>query len=182
LRTGQIQTADEKLKASLPQVSTKPISQQAGGDNWAALESTITHGGTFVEPEPTASPKWEKQQPSDEPVAPYLVTFKVPSHAQASIKLGNFVSTPPRAVTSSPFATLPSGDPLSARSRADRKAEKRFAEGAGRLDRARESTLDYRIGVHGQEGGSRMRPNPVSMRGWNNLIEERIQVSLGRFT
>ncbi|QRV87681.1 hypothetical protein RhiJN_15699 [Ceratobasidium sp. AG-Ba] len=160
LRTGQIQSADEKLKASLPQVSNKSFSKQANDE----------------EPDPESM----KQESPGEPIPPWLVTFKVPSHAQASIKLGNFVSTPPRPVTSNPFATPSSGP----RSFAERKAEKRFAEGAGRLDRARESTLDYRIGTHGQESsGGRMRPNPVSMRGWNNLIEERIQQArvLGAF-
>ncbi|KAG8741346.1 hypothetical protein FRC10_002963 [Ceratobasidium sp. 414] len=172
LRTGQIQTADEKLKASLPQVSSKPISHQPGENSgWAGLESTITHGGTFTEPDPTPSPAPTKPEPLGDPLPPWLVTFKVPSHAQASIKLGNFLSTPPRLVTSHPFAKPSSG----ARSRAEQKAEKRFAEGAGRLDRARDLTLDYRMGVHGQEGSGRMRPNPVSMRGWNALIEERIQ-------
>ncbi|KAG9105056.1 hypothetical protein FRC06_000029 [Ceratobasidium sp. 370] len=175
LRTGQIQTADEKLKASLPQISSKPLSHQASeNSSWAALESTITHGGTFTEPDPAPSPEPTKPEPSGDPLPPWLVTFKVPSHAQASIKLGNFTSTPPRSVTSSPFAKPSSG----ARSRAEQKAEKRFAEGAGRLSRARDLTLDYRTGVHGQEGGGgQMRPNPVSMRGWNALIEERIQAT-----
>ncbi|KAG8694185.1 hypothetical protein FRC08_008659 [Ceratobasidium sp. 394] len=174
LRTGQIQTADEKLKASLPQVSSKPISHQTGENSgWAGLESAITHGGTFTEPDPTPFRASTEPEPSGDPLPPWLVTFKVPSHAQASIKLGNFTSTPPRLVTSNPFAKPTSG---STRTHAERKAEKRFAEGAGRLDRARDLTLDYRTGVHGQEGGGgRMRPNPVSMRGWNALIEERIQ-------
>lgn len=110
--------------------------------------------------------------PASDPVPPWLVTFKVPSHAQTSIKFGNFISTPPRSVTSSD----PSLDPTSARGRAKQKAEKRFAQGAGRINQARESILDYQGGMRGQEG--RLRPNPVSMRGWNALIEERIQVRL----
>ncbi|KAG9118812.1 hypothetical protein FRC07_006490 [Ceratobasidium sp. 392] len=176
LRTGQIQTADEKIKGSLPQISSKPITQAGENSGWTGLESAIIYGGSFTESSPAPSPEPMKQEVSGEPLPPWLVTFKVPSHAQASIKLGNFVSTPPRLVTPSPFAKTSSSDPLSARSRAERKAEKRFAEGAGRLDRARDLTLDYRAGMHGQEGGGgRVRPNPVSMRGWNALIEEKIQ-------
>ncbi|KAG8774481.1 hypothetical protein FRC12_001957 [Ceratobasidium sp. 428] len=175
LRTGQIQTADEKLKASLPRVSSRPVNPSEESSGWSELESTIVHGGAFTEPRPSPSPEPTEQEPPGDPLPPWLVTFKVPSHAQASIKLGNFVSTPPRPVTPSPFAKPTSGNPLSARSRAERKAEKRFAEGAGRLDRARDSSLDYRAGVHGQGSGGQMRPNPVSMRGWNALIEERIQ-------
>jgi hypothetical protein len=63
---------------------------------------------------------------------------------------------------------------LDPRIRAKQKTERRFAQVAGRIDRARESILDYQSGVHGQE--TRSRPNPVSIRGWNALIEERIQV------
>ncbi|QRW16068.1 hypothetical protein RhiXN_04069 [Rhizoctonia solani] len=175
LRTGQIQTADEKLKHNIPRVLTKITTQEWGSEN--GLESRqstdMSHYTASTYEAPAPGPD---QLSSTEPVPPWLVTFKVPSHAQASIKFGNFISTPPRLVTSSTSDPLQKPvrlDPLSTRTRAKQKAEKRFAQVAGRIDRARESIIDYRSGVHGQETGS--RPNPVSIRGWNALIEERIQ-------
>ncbi|KAH7343758.1 hypothetical protein B0J17DRAFT_643836 [Rhizoctonia solani] len=171
LRTGQIQTADGKLRASAPQISTKTITQGGENDLGQYFNDASHPGLTFQPSTPLSSPD---QLPSAEPLPPWLVTFKVPSHAQASIKFGNFASTPPRPVTSvDPLQKSVSSDLSSARTRAKQKAERRFAEGAGRIDRARESILDYQSGVRGQE--TRSRPNPVSIRGWNALIEERIQ-------
>ncbi|KAF8607807.1 hypothetical protein BDV93DRAFT_487688 [Ceratobasidium sp. AG-I] len=175
LRTGQIQSADEKLKSNLPKLSNEPISQRTH-----TFDSTIRQSNDLSSSETAgldriASSELDEPSVSGKPVLPWLVTFKVPTHAQASIKVGNFVSSPPRTVTnaSNPLLKTTSVDPQSARGRAERKAEKRFAEGAGRLDRARESTMDYRSGVYGHEGQPRL--NPVSMRGWNALIEEKIQ-------
>ncbi|KAJ1308689.1 hypothetical protein OPQ81_004380 [Rhizoctonia solani] len=168
LRTGQIRTADEKLKENTPQISTKTITQGSieTGLEGQEFNNASHHAESMA---PASSPN---QLPPTEAVPPWLVTFKVPSHAQASIKFGNFVSTPPRS-GSDLLQKSVSSDPPSARSRAKQKAERRFAQGAGRIDRAREAILDYQGGVYGQ--GTRSRPNPVSIRGWNALIEERIQ-------
>ena len=38
-----------------------------------------------------------------------------------------------------------------------------------------DSTLDYRLGLKGTAGHVR-RPNPVSMKGWASLVEDRIEV------
>ncbi|CAE7199587.1 unnamed protein product [Rhizoctonia solani] len=173
LRTGQIRTADEKLKENIPQILIKTNTQPSTEND---SNSGHFHGTPYMEstsPNPTPAPTSDRLSPA-EPTPPWLVTFKVPSHAQASIKLGHFVSTPPRLVTGSDLLQKSvSSDPSSARTRAKQKAERRFALGAGRIDRARESIIDYQSGVHGQE--TRSRPNPVSIRGWNALIEERIQ-------
>jgi len=52
---------------------------------------------------------------------------------------------------------------------------KKRSEIAGRLTRVRESTLDYRLGI--TKNGVQARPNPVSIKGWAGLVEERIEVS-----
>jgi hypothetical protein len=50
-------------------------------------------------------------------------------------------------------------------------------EQAGRLTRAKESTLDYRLGI--KSARSRVgRMNPVSLKGWTNLIEDKIEVCM----
>ncbi|KAI9434410.1 hypothetical protein F5148DRAFT_83597 [Russula earlei] len=64
--------------------------------------------------------------------------------------------------------------------RRERDAEKR-SEIAGRLTRARESTLDYRLDIPKSiNGGVQAPPNPVSMKDWTGLVEERIEVSRKR--
>ncbi|KAJ7074494.1 hypothetical protein C8F01DRAFT_26229 [Mycena amicta] len=55
------------------------------------------------------------------------------------------------------------------------KAEKEMRKKLGRLSRAKESTLDYRMGLGVNAAHNRQRPNPVSMRGWTNLIEDKIE-------
>ena len=60
--------------------------------------------------------------------------------------------------------------------RSEREAKKR-SEIAGRLTRAKESTLDYRLGItKNVKSGVRARPNPMSIKGWAGLVEERIEV------
>ncbi|KXN82404.1 hypothetical protein AN958_02588 [Leucoagaricus sp. SymC.cos] len=47
----------------------------------------------------------------------------------------------------------------------------------GRLSQALESTLDYKLGIKNgvQRQMQARRPNPVSVKGWNGLVEERIE-------
>ena len=68
--------------------------------------------------------------------------------------------------------------------RKDRDAKKR-SEIAGRLTRARESTLDYQLGIKsaGSSGvrAQQVRPNPASIKGWTSPVEERIEVGSPHF-
>jgi hypothetical protein len=52
---------------------------------------------------------------------------------------------------------------------------KQKSETIERLVKARESTLDYRLGIQNSSTG-RGRPNPVSLKGWTNMIEDKIEV------
>ena len=46
-----------------------------------------------------------------------------------------------------------------------------------RLSQARESTLDYRLGIKSSAvAGQFRRPNPASLKGWASLVEDRIEV------
>jgi len=63
------------------------------------------------------------------------------------------------------------------RTRRKERDVKKRSEIAGRLTRAKESSLNYRLGItKNMKGGVRARPNPVSIKGWAGLVEERIEV------
>ncbi|KAJ3878503.1 hypothetical protein F5051DRAFT_372752 [Lentinula edodes] len=148
LRSGTIATAEQKLKQTPPKITsfTTPSS-----GSWAT----------------------ESLLPSSDAHRPWHTEFKVPSHAVSSVKFANIPPPPPVRLTSTPK---------------DEKAKKKErallkrTEQAGRLGRARESTLDYRLGLKNTQirsdgpqlptGG---RPNPVGMRGWTSLIEDKIE-------
>jgi len=57
----------------------------------------------------------------------------------------------------------------------------RRSEQVQRLTRAKESTLDYRMGIRkaskadDKASGVQRRPNPVALKGWTSLVEERIE-------
>jgi hypothetical protein len=63
------------------------------------------------------------------------------------------------------------------RARRKEREVKQRSEIAGRLTRAKESTLDHRLGITKSiKSGMQARPNPVSIKGWAGLVEERIEV------
>ncbi|KAG6822928.1 hypothetical protein H0H93_004578, partial [Arthromyces matolae] len=56
--------------------------------------------------------------------------------------------------------------------------EKKRLEKARRLGSAKEATLDYRLGIRGGSsggGGGGGQVNPVSMKGWTSLVEDKIE-------
>jgi len=146
LRTGVIRTADEKLKDTPPQVGSRKI----------------------AEPIPTRTWKNEPYLPPVEGHKPWHTTFKAPTHSSASIKLGNIKPL-----------SLSTGDGSAAIDDRTRRTERELTkrrEQAGRLACARESTLDYRLGLRGSGGGRSTQVNPVSLKGWQSLVEDRIEV------
>ncbi|KAG6853135.1 hypothetical protein C0991_006615 [Blastosporella zonata] len=149
LRTGSIQTADQKLKLSPPgvrprsQVTVMPITPSTG--SWAT----------------------EPLLPSKKDHQPWHTTFKVPEHATSSIK---------HAVLP-PLPTRKSVKPAATDDRARRieREEKKRTEHVGRLAKAKETTLDYRLGIRAPGEGLRGQVNPVSLKGWTNLVEDKIE-------
>ena len=109
---------------------------------------------------------------------PWLTSFRAPSHA-TSIR---YMRIPP-PLPAKPTTQGPPIHPDDSRSRIIER-EKKKAAYAGRLTNARESSLDYRIGrVATAPGDPRMHhPNPVSVKGWRSLVEERIEASVLWFT
>lgn len=141
LRTGTIQSAEQKLKHSLPCVATS---------SQVIVRSITPSTGSWAT-EPLLQSSKDHQ--------PWHTQFKPPSHETPLVKTGWNSPKP-----------LPQDD----REQKKEREIRRKAENGTRLARARESTLDYRLGI--KYTGPQI--NPVSLKGWDNLIEDKIQVGV----
>ncbi|TFY53963.1 hypothetical protein EVJ58_g9146 [Rhodofomes roseus] len=174
LRSGPIRTAEEKLRAAPPKVSTPEVSTPESGyhplgESPSTLVSSSATDTTSTEGVSTQSTP-RKYDPG-EPILPgipghqpWQTTFKVPSHATSHVHYGQIPRQPSRK------AAPP---PLDEKEKRKQREMRRRTEHAGRLSRARESTLDYRLGIRSGPGAH--RPNPTTLKGWTNLVEDRIQ-------
>lgn len=166
LRSGPVRSADEKLKAAPPKVSTPELGHEADplSEGPYPLDGSLA-SDRAVPSTPRKYVPGEPILPGIEGHQPWHTTFKVPSHVTSNVHYGHI----PRQ--SSKRAEPP---PVDDKERRKQKEIRRRTEHAGRLSRARESTLDYRLGIRG--GPSGHRHNPSSLKGWANLVEDRIQV------
>jgi DnaJ family protein C protein 28 len=161
LRTGTIQTAEEKIKQHPPKLAP-------------AFGVLDVRGSTASSPPATLAPttgSWatETLLPAKEHHQPWHTEFKAPSTDTSSVKLARL---PPPI---SPKKAAP--QPLDDHARRRAREEKKRTQQAGRLTQAREMTLDYRLGIKGTQISAGM-PNPTSVKGWNSLIEDKIEVRL----
>jgi DnaJ family protein C protein 28 len=149
MRAGPLKTAETKLREAPPKVYTEAYrvdSVERSAQTWQEIAN-------------------KPLLPSVEGHKPWHTTYKVPSHTSASIKFGNLAP----ASESAP-GVVDKGIKKTERVLAKRK------EQAERLTRARESTLDYRLGLKNGDRQLAARANPVSMKGWQALVEDKIQV------
>jgi DnaJ family protein C protein 28 len=94
LRTGTVQTAEEKLRRAPPIVNAQP----------PAILSISDTPATTSSPSPPPSSVHRANEPILPPVEghkPWLTTFKVPSHASVSIRYGEFPTAPTPTPTTS---------------------------------------------------------------------------------
>jgi hypothetical protein len=94
LRTGTVQTAEEKLRRTPPIVSAQP----------PAILSISETPMTTPSPSPPSSSVCRADEPILQPVEghkPWLTKFKAPSHVSASIRYGEFPTAPPPTPTTS---------------------------------------------------------------------------------
>jgi DnaJ homolog subfamily C member 28 len=165
LRSGTIITADEKLTKSAPSIRVQCIPPNPSlSSSGSALEAPITSNRPLTYPEIDRSKQLKDQPllPAVEGHRPWLTNFTAPSHATASIRLGNF--KPARSEDS------PVHDE---KARKLEKADRRRFQTALKLEGAKESVLEHRLGVKQQK---RPHANPITMKGWKTLVEERIEV------
>ena len=164
LRGGPVKSADEKLKKAPPQVRTQDVPHEM-----FRRDSGVTISSTLEEAPNRAYAPGEPILPGIPGHQPWHTTFTVPSHATSNVRYGNI---PPQKRMDS---ALPLDDKTR---RKEKDSRKRMQQGL-RLSQARESTLDYRLGIRSGRTGATdhfRRPNPVSLKGWANLVEDRIEV------
>ncbi|TFY67900.1 hypothetical protein EVG20_g3764 [Dentipellis fragilis] len=159
LRGGTIQTAEQKLRQAPPPLSSVQLPPVQDFSSSSTAPSTT--------PRTPASWANEPLIPAVEGHRPWHTTFKAPSHATSSVRCGSF----PPIVKPSTATTAP--DMLDDKARRKEREVKKRTQTAGRLSRAKESTLEYRLGIKSSHVHS--RPNPSSVKGWQGLVEERIE-------
>ena len=168
LRSGTITAADEKLSKAAPAV-------REGGDPSESLllSSEATQDEeTVLSNRPLAYPKIDPSKPlKDQPLLPVVeghrpwhTNFTAPSHATASVRIGNVGPVKPGR-----------GPTLDEKARKKEKENNRRFETAFKLEGAKESVLDHRLGIKQQK---RTQANPTATKGWWGLVEERIEVCL----
>ncbi|KAJ6482126.1 hypothetical protein C8R47DRAFT_1134000 [Mycena vitilis] len=157
LRTGTIQTAEQKLRKAPPRVQ-----------EYHPEAPPISHVIPPPTPSPTTGGSWASVPllpPGPPDHRPWHTEFKVPDHATSSVRLARF------PLAAHARRTKHAGD-----LEQTRKTEKELNKKLGRLARARDSTLDYRLGISPQgRGTGHPRVNPVNIKGWTSLIEDRIE-------
>lgn len=181
LRGSNIFTAEEKLKKNPPQVRSASVTGTVDDSHYEDT-STIS---TAPYLRPTLG-SWAKEPllPSNPTHKPWETTFKPPSDDGVSnIKVGRI----PHASVSSSYC-VPGGLGRLGQGSLDKKLEKKEkmkkTQQVERLSQALESTLDYRLGIKMGEQKHLVqtgKPNPVTLKGWNSIIEEKIEVSDVRY-
>ncbi len=165
LRSGTLQSADQKLKRAPPAISS--VGAYHGATDEFRGVSKEPSSPKLLQPS-TGSWATESLLSSTEGHRPWHTEFRVPSHVSASVKVAHFPLQ-----SSRPSASTHSVDELK---RKKEKESKKRVEHVGRLSRARESTLDYRLGIKKSSERTGRRPNPVSLKGWASLVEDKIEV------
>ena len=197
LRSGPVRSADEKLRSNPPQVSASRSGSglglseaeeaalaEMGGTQTGVAEDIIT---TSTRPTSTPayatstaayqpSPYYKADTPLLTPIEghkPWHTTYVVPSHSSSSIKYG---AIPPQSSQGSRSAK-PSLEDMDDKTRRKVKETAKRTQVGKRLGNARESTLDYKLGLRGKMPGGG-RANPTTVKGWAGLVEDRIEASI----
>jgi hypothetical protein len=176
---GDFVSADERLRRAPPAVAVREALTVEDEDLGEAAPltahlarariSAAPGSASSAPPPPSGALADVPLLPSIDGHRPWHTTYVPPKHA-ASIKLGRVL--PP----SSPALLKPGPDGQV--QRRDVQTLRRRMQ-AVRLTSAREGTLDYKLGLR-REAGIPSRGGgggPPSLRAWNSLVEERIEVS-----
>ncbi|KAH6908114.1 hypothetical protein BKA70DRAFT_1104057 [Coprinopsis sp. MPI-PUGE-AT-0042] len=167
LRSGEIQSADEKMKKGV----VPDVGRRNGVDeSTASLTEAILTGSSNAWKPPlhptTGSWANEPLLPSNPSHKPWDTTYSVPWHQEAAIKTGNNQLKKPKL-----------SETEEANQKKDREAVRRQMM-AGRLTSAREATLDYKLGIKRgpeEQGVRSARPNPSTVKGWGGYVEDKIE-------
>jgi DnaJ family protein C protein 28 len=153
LRTGTIRSADEKLRDRASSVNPT---------NYVGL-NPLTNG-------PAAGGSWADVPliPAVEGHRPWHTTYKAPEN-RASVHVGRLSPGSTRRASA--------GQSPDEQERRKQVTQRRKAEFASRLIKVKDGALDYRLGIKGEAVQERRNGpvNPVSVRGWAGLIEDKIE-------
>jgi DnaJ family protein C protein 28 len=181
---GDFMSADQRLKKSPPTVRSTPTPVPDGVDSEDALEEsasfsahlakaassssvTPTGSASSTPPPPSGALADVPLLPTVEGHRPWHTTYIAPKYA-ASVKVGRI----------SPSSSRPSPglrDPDDPKQRKDMEKMRRRMQ-AVRLTSAKESTLDYRLGLRKSAGLSSLGGNAISLKQWDSIVEEKIEV------
>ncbi|KAF5364139.1 hypothetical protein D9756_000143 [Leucocoprinus leucothites] len=181
LRGSSIVTAEERLKRTPPRVQTASVAAEDDsgfGDASTLIPTSSTSQSAYLKPR---SGSWANEAllPSSPTHKPWDTTFKTPSDG-AALNIKAAILPPPASSSGSVYGA-PGGLGGLGHGNLDEKLvkkERKKAQQVGRLSQALESTLDYRLGIKSGQQKHLMqagKPNPVSAKGWNSLVEERIE-------
>ncbi|VDB91525.1 unnamed protein product [Peniophora sp. CBMAI 1063] len=184
LRSGPVRSADEKLRSNPPEVASSHAGSGLGLSEAeeAALAEDIITTATRSMSAPAYATSTAAYQPSpyykaDTPLLPAIeghkpwhTTYVVPSHSSSSIKYG---AIPPQS-SQRTRSTKPSLEEMDDKTRRKVRETAKRAQVGKRLGNARESTLDYKLGLRGKMPGGG-RANPTTVKGWVGLVEDRIE-------
>jgi DnaJ homolog subfamily C member 28 len=182
LRTGVVRTAEEKIRQASPKIVVISPTPATGLGSTGSATANVADLARYLpgDDEIPAELRAMAAKPLLQPIEghrPWHTTYKAPSHATASIRVGRF----PPPSSARPSIPTPTDE---RKVKIQKQAMKRQAQ-VGRLTQARESMLDYRLSgkdtQYRSDGQQQYRPNPVSLRAWTSLIEDRIDVSLASF-
>jgi DnaJ family protein C protein 28 len=173
---GEFVSADERIRRAPPTVASTPVPVDKDLGEAAPLTAHLRAAAaspgsaSATPPPPSGNLANVPLLPVIEGHRPWHTTY-VPPKLAASVKLGRIAPSSSRPAT----ATDPDGQPK----RKDVEKLRRRMQ-AVRLTSAREGTLDYKLGLRRDAGlGAGGGPSgTASLRAWNSLVEERIEVAL----
>lgn len=189
LRSDVVATAEQKIKELTKRLDMEPIVREKSPNSTLRRQEQALLQELDDEAEAPRvvrvdrSIELERQIPPEE-FRPWMAQYvaKDQDTDTPSIFHGKFLSTGPSSLSSIMDRPVISADPKLRQAERQRQRTERTQ---GRLVGAREGALEYRLG--GGEGyqakgtsaaGGGVRGGPSGVRAWQNLVEDRIEVSL----
>lgn len=188
LRSDVVATAEQKIKELTKKLDMEPIVREKSQNSTlrrqeqALLQELDDQAESPSVVRVDRSIELERQIPPED-FRPWMAQYvaKDQDTDTPSIFHGKFLSTGPSSLTSLMDRPVISADPKLRQAQRQRQRTERTQ---GRLVGAREGALEYRLG--GGEGypakgtsaaGGGVRGGPSGVRAWQNLVEDRIEVS-----
>jgi hypothetical protein len=187
LRSNLVQSAEEKIKNALKTADFNPRATYGSSHNSTAGNEISTGGPADVDAEPSARMSRRlseiiqaEREISPDEFKPWMARYvaRDAPGTTPSVVYGKSLISSTKSESShlSLLDTPPGYNPNDPKHRKAWKEQRKSAKIVGRVDNAREGALDYKIGGKANQAGR--APGMASMRAWEGLIEERIQVGL----